>query len=235
MELTRLLEKLKLDYLEAQLDAVCESAPSGSLLVDQGYLETNLLVSCQQRGIDLVGPMPSSKSWQDRQDGAFDHTMFTIDWAQRVATCPAGKTSRSCSNRQTWRGTLNLHFAFSPADCLPCTFRPNCSQANGVGRTLTIYPEMEYKALLAARARRATDEFKTLYAQRAGIEGTISQAVRRMDLRRCRCTGLARTHLQHLATAAAINVVRIVAWLTGARSAHSRLSPLVTRRSKILP
>lgn len=197
-------------------------------LVDQGYLETNLLVRCQERGIDLVGPMPSSKSWQDRQDGAFDHTRFLIDWEQRVATCPAGKTSRSCSDRQTWRGTPNRQFAFSPDDCLPCAFRTNCSQANSVGRTLTIYPEVQYKALLAARARQATDEFKTLYAQRAGIEGTISQAVRRMDLRRSRYIGLARTHLQHLATAAAINVVRIVAWLSGQQPKSTRLSPFLT-------
>jgi len=82
--------------------------------------------------------------------------------------------------------------------------------------------------VLAATARQATDEFKTLYAQRTGIEGTISQAVRRMGLRSSRYIRLARTHLPHLATAAAINVVRIVAWLTGERPAPSRLSPFLT-------
>jgi transposase len=35
-------------------------------LVDEGYMETDLLVDSQKRGIDMVGPVPSSKSWQSR-------------------------------------------------------------------------------------------------------------------------------------------------------------------------
>ena len=46
------------------------------------------------------------------------------------------------------------------------------------------------------------------YAQRAGIEGTISQGVRRCGIRRARYRGLAKTQLQHLATASAINLLR---------------------------
>lgn len=34
-------------------------------MVDQGYIETNLLVSSQKKGVDLLGPVHSSKSWQD--------------------------------------------------------------------------------------------------------------------------------------------------------------------------
>ncbi len=32
-------------------------------LVDEGHMETDLLVNSQKRGIDLLGPVPSSKSW----------------------------------------------------------------------------------------------------------------------------------------------------------------------------
>jgi transposase len=39
------------------------------------------------------------------------------------------------------------------------------------------------------------------------------QGVRRSKLRRSRSIGLARTHLQHLLTAAALNLPRAVAWL----------------------
>lgn len=35
-------------------------------IVDEGYMETDLLVNGQKNGVDLVGPMPRSKSWQDR-------------------------------------------------------------------------------------------------------------------------------------------------------------------------
>ena len=51
------------------------------------------------------------------------------------------------------------------------------------------------------------------YATRAGVEGTISQAVFSLETRRTRYRGLAKTHLQHVVMAAAINVQRIIDWL----------------------
>jgi hypothetical protein len=45
-----------------------------------------------------------------------------------------------------------------------------------------------------------------------------------MGLRRSRSIGLARTHLQHLATAAALNVVRSIAWFNGLPRAQTRRS-----------
>ena len=47
--------------------------------------------------------------------------------------------------------------------------------------------------------------------RRAGVEGTLSLGVRAMGLRRSRTIGLAKTHLQHLVTAAAIDLVRLAA------------------------
>ncbi|NLG96740.1 MAG: hypothetical protein GX491_05210 [Chloroflexi bacterium] len=105
-------------------------------LVDEGYMEIDLLLASQKRGIDLVGPVPTSKSWQDRVEGAFDHTQFQIDWENRIVTCPNGKTSLTCSERKTWRGTPSFTFRFDKADCLPCPFREKCSRAKNIGRTL---------------------------------------------------------------------------------------------------
>jgi hypothetical protein len=109
--------------------------------------------------------------------------------------------------------------------CLPCPLRPRCSKAKTGGRTLTIYPQEQYEALQRARERQKTEEFKVLYGERAGIEGTISQSVRKMGLRRSRYIGLSRTHLQHVATAAAINVVRVTNWLAGELPEATRVSP----------
>ena len=49
-----------------------------------------------------------------------------------------------------------------------------------------------------------------------------------MGLRKSRYIGLARTHVQHVATAAAINVVRLVSWLNGDRPGQTPVSPLVS-------
>jgi len=56
------------------------------------------------------------------------------------------------------------------------------------------------------------------------VEGTIAQGTRSHGLRRSRYVGLAKTHLQHLLTAAAMNVVRMLRWLAGEVKAATRSS-----------
>ena len=63
-----------------------------------------------------------------------------------------------------------------------------------------------------------------LYKRRAGVEGTLSQGVRAFGLRRTRYWGVAKTHLQHVAIAAAINIDRLVAWLDERPRALTRIS-----------
>lgn len=60
------------------------------------------------------------------------------------------------------------------------------------------------------------------------MEGTISQAVQGFGLRRSRYVGQAKTHLQHVATAAAMNLVRMTEWLGGADLAKTRRSKFRT-------
>ena len=50
-------------------------------------------------------------------------------------------------------------------------------------------------------------------ASRAGVEGTISQALVALGARRSRYRGMAKTHLHHLLVAAGINLLRAIAWL----------------------
>jgi transposase len=86
-------------------------------------------------------------------------------------------------------------------------------------------PRDQHEALQAARQRQTTTEFKKEYAKRAGVEGTISQAVRTAGLRRSRYIGLAKTHFQNLLTATALNLLRVAAWLAERPHAPTRLSP----------
>lgn len=197
-------------------------------LVDEGYMEIDLLVDSQHKGIDLVGPVPSSKTWQDRVEGAFDHTQFYIDWEHRQVTCPAGKSSIRAYERKTWRGTPNYTFTFAKEDCQPCPVRKQCSRSKTSGRVMTLYPQEQYEAQQEARRRQQTEEFKKLYAQRAGIESTISQGTRRTGVRSARYIGLDRVRLQHTASAAAINFARLFEWLRGERPKGTWVSPFLT-------
>lgn len=67
-----------------------------------------------------------------------------------------------------------------------------------------------------------------LYAKRSGIEGTHAQAVRTMGVRRTRYLGLAKTALQHLFTAAALNLLRLDAFLAKKKVAKTRISRFAT-------
>ena len=92
---------------------------------------------------------------------------------------------------------------------------------------LTIRPQEQFQALQHARARQSTEEYKKEYALRAGVEGTISQAVGTFGLRRARYFGSLKTHLQHVLTATALNFVRIGEWLAGTPLAKTRKSAFV--------
>jgi transposase len=92
------------------------------------------------------------------------------------------------------------------------------------GRVLNFKPRPEFELLQSARQREHFQVFKDRYAKRAGIEGTISQAIRSFDLRRSRYFGQAKTHLQHILTAIAINLSRFVNWINEVPRAATRTS-----------
>ena len=92
-------------------------------------------------------------------------------------------------------------------------------------------PRPQHEVLKERRKQQKTEAWRDRYKQRAGIEGTLSQGVRAFGLRHCRYIGLAKTHLQHVATALAINIVRVDAWLTGMPPAKTRCSAF----SSLLP
>ncbi len=156
---------------------------------------------------------------------------FEIDWQQEKVRCPQGKSSSS------WKERLNLYqqpviaVRFKKADCHSCPFRADCTRDKTGVRTLTLRPKQLHETLFAARARQQTSEFKEQYAARAGIEGTISQGTRAFGLRCCRYRGFPKTRLQHIITAAAINLVRVWKWWTEAYTFGTRPSRFATLAS----
>lgn len=198
-------------------------------LVDTGYVDAQLLYQSQKDyGIDLVGSTRADYKWQSQQKIGFAAGQFQIDWAAGQATCPEGHTSISWTPALDNRKNEVIKVKFSIKDCQPCPSRSLCTHATRYPRrTITVRQELHYQALQQARERAKTAEFKTLYARRADVEGTISQGVRALGLRRSRYIGQERTHLQHLATAAAMNTARMVHWLNGTLHAQTRCSALV--------
>jgi Transposase DDE domain len=90
--------------------------------------------------------------------------------------------------------------------------RSRCTAAKDQPRQWTVRPQAQHEAIQAARQRQEPETFKAQYALRAGGESSISQGVRRFDLRRSRYSGLARTHLPQTSNATAMNLVRLADW-----------------------
>jgi transposase len=199
----------------------------GVHLVDAGYVSARVLVNSQQHfGIEVLGPVSMDTQWQAHTPSGIDASQFVLDWEKRQATCPQGKTSTSWSwlSRKSHPDVIKIQF--SPTDCRGCPRLSDCVQSRSKypRRTLVIRPEAQHAALQAARKLQRTETFQQRYALRAGIEATISQGVRAFDLRRSRYVGSTKTHLQHLAIATAINLLRLVDWLDDNPLAPTRVS-----------
>ena len=165
------------------------------------------------------------KSTQAKAGLGFDLSHFQIDWENKIVYCPQGNRSSLWKNNKNIYGKPVIYVEFRQRDCSVCPVRSQCTRAKKSNpRGLTIQVQEEYEALQKARERQQTEQFKKEYALRAGIEGTISQGIRAFELRDCRYIGLAKTHLQHILTAAAINLNRISAWLEGIPLAKTRKS-----------
>jgi transposase len=192
-------------------------------VVDAGYVEgATLVAGPTDYGLEVIGPAPQDQSWQARCADGLTLTDFVIDWEAQTVTCPAGQVSQGWYLSHTASGQPAISVNFAARSCQPCTLRPRCTR--GQARSLTLRPRPQHEALQAARQRQTTEAFKTTYRIRAGIEGTIAQAVRVTGLRQARYRGLAKTHLQHLALAAALNVLRALAWLNEVPVAATRPS-----------
>lgn len=183
-------------------------------LLDSGYLASQFLVTAQrEHQVDVVGPPLGSDSRQRRAGEGDDLHAFTLDWDREVATCPQGHPSVKWTPGHDGRGGAVMRIRFNQAICWSCPVRRACTWAKDAPRQRSVRPTEHYLAMAAARQRQETTAFKAQYALRAGVESTIAQGTRRFALRRSRSIGLARTQLQQIVVAVAINLVRVIAWL----------------------
>lgn len=192
-------------------------------LGDAGYISAKrILHSRDAHAIDLIGPVHIDPSWKARTPGAFDISPFTIDWQEQRVTCPQGQHSVWWHPAKDAKGESVVQVFFAKPICQACPVRTNCTDAQATGRSMTFrFPQERHEMLLAARQRQQTEAFKTLYRLRSGIEGTFSQTTRNTGVV-ARYLGLPKTHLQHILTAVATNLLRLVEWLNGVPFAKTR-------------
>jgi transposase len=103
-----------------------------------------------------------------------------------------------------------IRVSFSAVTCQACPVKALCTKREKhKGRILTLSPQPVHEARERRRTEQATPAFQQRYALRSGIEGSLSEGIRRHGLRRARYRGQSKAQLQATAIAAAINLVRI--------------------------
>jgi transposase len=197
-------------------------------IVDAGYTSAELMVSTQRDfGITLLGPLRIDNSPQARTNSGFDRTAFTIDWDNQRVTCPQGVANTIWSSC-TERGRPSIVVRFPAPTCQTCPVRAQCTSSTRTGRQLMLRPREIHEMVEQTRAAQTTEEWKQRYAIRAGVEATIHQATATTGIRRSRYHGLPKTHLAHVFTATAINLIRLDAWWTGTPPGQTRTSHFTT-------
>jgi len=183
----------------------------GRSYLDSGYLSADLVIQWAARGVALIGPLLGDTSAQARAGAGYARADFTIDYDTRTVTCPQGATSATwtpCS--QAGKDAIVVTFATSV--CAPCPVRELCTTSSKRRRQLTIWPRELAEAQAAGRAAEHNISWQADYARRAGVEGTMNQVVAITGSRRSRYRGLAKTHLEHVYAAVALNLLRLDAY-----------------------
>jgi hypothetical protein len=196
--------------------------------LDSGYPSAALVIDSLRRwGVTLLTPLLADQSRQAKAGAGYDRAGFTIDFDAQQAICPQGQTSTWWSPA-TQRGTDAIVIKFAAQTCRGCPVRDQCTRSTSprVGRQLTVPPREVHHAQLAARATQDTPDWQARYATRAGVEGTIRQAVAVTGTRHARYRGLAKTRLEHVYSAVALNLIRLDAHWNGHPLDRTRTSHL---------
>ncbi|WP_223864137.1 transposase [Streptomyces sp. 5-10] len=182
-------------------------------LVDGGYTSlVHLERAEREHQITVSGPLPGNPTRQHRRNEGFDRDDFHIDFDRRRVTCPQGQVSAG------WHGPYPtssptaaplIVARFTKGQCHPCPVRTRCTTTADSARTV-VFPSTELRDLqLRVRAEQQTPDWKTRYAVRSGVEGTINEFAHGHGMRHCRYRGQPKAHLQHVLTAIAVNIERL--------------------------
>jgi len=172
--------------------------------VDQSYMSGKQIASSRERGIDLRGYVQANAS--SKAEG-FCLQDFEVDIAQKIALCPFGKESVRWSQVS---GSRNVAYrVYFGKQCRDCPFF-NAQQCttNRSGRHLDL--SAHHDELQKRRAEMQTAAFQKEMQTRHGIEGTISELVRKHGLRQARYRGRVKMQFQAYFTALVFNLKRLV-------------------------
>jgi hypothetical protein len=196
--------------VEAVLEDLAANAlMPDDLLVDTAYAGDDNVALADEKGVELVGPVPSgSRQTQDDADERLNIDDFDVDdTTEEVVCCPAGHTpTTSVHDQQTEKTTTVM----PESACSGCEFFEQCpvEKHNGQYR---LEHTAKQRRLAARRREQETEVFKERYKIRGGIEGTNSGLKRKTGLGQLRVRGGPAVFHAILLKVAGWNILRAAA------------------------
>ncbi len=157
------------------------------LLVDTHYTGDDNVQLAEEKGVELVGPVPPGSS-KTRDDGyeRLNIDDFDVDeTTEEVVCCPAGHKPQSSEHNNDTGKTKTV---MSSSTCSRCEFCGQCP-VKKAGGGYQLEHTAKDRRIAGRRREAATEVFRERYKIRGGIEGTNSGLKRRVGLGRLRVRG----------------------------------------------
>jgi len=157
------------------------------MLVDTGYTSDDNVQLAEEKGVELVGPVPSGSS--KRKDDEYEQLNiddFDVDdTTEKIVCCPAGHQPQSSEHNSD---TAKTKTVMPESTCSQCKYRKQCPvKKSGDGYQLE--HSAKQRRLAGRRREQDTEVFRERYKTRGGIEGTNSGLKRKTGLGQLRVRG----------------------------------------------
>ena len=157
------------------------------LLVDTAYTGDDNVQLAEEKGVELLGPVPSGsgKSKDDKYE-QLNIDDFNVDQAtEGVVCCPAGHKPQSSEHDKETGKTKTV---MPESACGQCEFFDQCPVEKIKGRYKLDHTAKE-RRFAGRRREQDTEVFRERYKTRGGIEGTNSGLKRKTGLGQLRVRG----------------------------------------------
>jgi transposase len=194
---TRLLETV----IE-EVQNVCGQTPA-QVLVDGGYVSADNIGKMEERGIELVGPLPDVASMVNKQaqlrgvSEAYRKEAFSYDAHHNTYQCPEGKLLVHIKQRER-EGRIEHEYRAKRSECAGCAHHMECCPtAKTCGRTIV---RSEASPLVQTfRDKMQTEAYRQLYRKRSEVaEFPNAWLKEKLGLRRFRLRGMAKAAIESL-------------------------------------
>ena len=179
---------------------------------DGGYTSRDNVEKMAAREVDFVGSLADNASKANGGQGRFPINMFMYDTEQNCFVCPAGQQLKY-EGKQEKDGQTFYKYKAQKQDCQNCPMKMQCCPKNEKHGRSVVRSE-ETAAMVAFRAKMATEEAKAQYRRRSQIAEFPNAWIKtKLGLRQFHVRGLVKVKAELLWAGLTFNLQKWIRFL----------------------